>query len=220
MAYADQQVSGNRITAFIIVGLLHVLVGWLLVSGLAYEGVTKVIKKVTTIDIKKDEPKKDEPPPPPPKKPTPPPPITAPPTKLPPITPPPFSAPPPPPMAPPPPPPPQAPPLAPPAPAAPRVQPKPAQPKGNPASWATTNDYPSQALREERQGTTRFRVTVGPDGRVTDCTVTGSSGSPDLDSVACTKIRARARFSPATDGEGQPTTGSYSNAIRWVIPKD
>lgn len=218
MAYADQQVSGNRITAFIVVALLHVLVGWLLVSGLAYEGLQKVVKKVTTIDIKKDEPKKDEPPPPPPKKAPPPPPITVPPTKLPPIAPPPFTAPPPPPMAPPPPPPPLAPPLAPPA--APRIQPKPAQPKGNPGSWATTNDYPSQALREERQGTTRFRVTVGPDGRVTDCTVTGSSGSPDLDATACAKIRQRARFNPATDGEGQPTTGSYSNAIRWVIPKD
>ncbi len=218
MAYADQQVSGNRITAFIVVALLHVLVGWLLISGLAYEGLTKVVKKVTTIDIKKDEPKKDEPPPPPPKKAPPPPPITVPPTKLPPIAPPPFTAPPPPPMAPPPPPPPLAPPLAPPA--APRVQPKLAQPKGNPGSWATTNDYPSQALREERQGTTRFRVTVGPDGRVTDCTVTGSSGSPDLDATACAKIRQRARFNPATDGEGQPTTGSYSNAIRWVIPKD
>ncbi|PLK26676.1 energy transducer TonB [Novosphingobium sp. TH158] len=217
MAYADQQVSGNRITAFIVVALLHVLVGWLLVSGLAYEGFQKVVKKVTTIDIKKDEPKKDEPPPPPPKKVTPPP-ITVPPTKMPPMTPPPFTAPPPPPQAPPPPPPPV---LAPePPPAAPRVQPKAAVPKGNPGSWATTNDYPSAALREERQGTTRFRVSVGPDGRVTDCTVTGSSGHPDLDAVACSKIKARARFTPATDGEGQPTTGSYSNAIRWVIPKD
>jgi protein TonB len=61
---------------------------------------------------------------------------------------------------------------------------------------------------------------VGPDGRVTDCTVTGSSGSPDLDATACAKIRSRARFNPATDGEGQPTSGTYSNAVRWVIPKD
>ena len=215
MAYADQQLSGNKITAFVIVAILHVLVGWALVTGLAAEGYKQLVKKVTTIDIK-EEKKEEEPPPPPPKK-VAPPPIVAPPPRVtitnmsPPLT----IVPNPPPM----PPPPQIvpPPSAPPPP---RVQPKSAVPKGNPGNWATTNDYPSQALREERQGTTRFRVSVGADGRVTDCTVTGSSGSPDLDATACTKIRARARFSPATDGEGNPTSGTYSNAVRWVIPKD
>jgi protein TonB len=29
----------------------------------------------------------------------------------------------------------------------------------------------------------------------------------------------RARFNPALDEDGKPTTGSYSNAIRWVIPR-
>ena len=216
MAYADQQLSGNKITAFVIVAILHVLVGYALVTGLAAEGYKQLVKKVTTIDIKKEE-KKEEPPPPPPKKMAPPP-IVAPPPRVnitnvsPPVT----TVPNPPPMPPPPPiiaPPPAAPPP-------PRFTPKSPAPKGSPGNWATTNDYPSQALREERQGTTRFRVSVGPDGRVTDCTVTGSSGSPDLDATACTKIRARARFAPATDGEGNPTSGTYSNAVRWVIPKD
>jgi protein TonB len=113
--------------------------------------------------------------------------------------------------------------LVPPAPAAPpppRFTPKGAAPKGNPGNWATANDYPSRALREEREGTTGFRVTVGPDGRVTDCQITSSSGSPDLDQTACEKIRQRARFTPATDGEGNPTSGTYSNRVRWVIPKD
>jgi protein TonB len=110
--------------------------------------------------------------------------------------------------------------LAPPPPAAPRFTPKGAQPKGNPGNWATTNDYPSRALREEREGTTSFRVQVGPDGRVTDCQVTGSSGHADLDAATCENVRRRARFTPATDGEGNPTTGSYSNRVRWVIPKD
>ena len=216
MAYADQQMSGNRIAAFIIVALLHLVLGYALVTGLAYEGVKKIMNKVTTIDIKKDEPKKE--PPPPPKKLAAPPPIVAPPPKInvsvapPPVqtvvTPPPL---PPPPV------------LAPPAPVAPpppRVQPKGAAPKGNPANWATTNDYPSRALREEREGTTGFRVTVGPDGRVTSCDITSSSGSPDLDEATCSNVTRRARFTPATDGEGQPTSGSYSNRIRWVIPKD
>jgi protein TonB len=216
MAYADQQMSGNRATAFVVVALLHVVVGYLLISGLAYEGFKQVVKRVTTIDVKKEE-KKEEPPPPPPKK-IAPPPIVAPPPKV-------NLAPAPPPVQtvvtpPPAPPPPVIIPPAPQAPPPPRFAPKGAAPKGNPGNWATTSDYPSAALREERQGTTRFRVTVGTDGKVIECTVTGSSGSPDLDATACAKIKARARFAPATDGEGQPTTGSYSNAIRWVIPKE
>jgi len=210
--------SGNRVTALIVVAILHVIVGYALVTGLAYEAVQKIKERVETFDVEKEK-EPEEPPPPPPDQPVPPPPIVAPPPpitfnrpapvletvrEVPQITPPPtFTAPPPPPAAPPP----------------PRVQPKNASPRGAPASWATTDDYPSRALREEREGTTRFSVSVGPDGRVTDCSVTGSSGSPDLDEAACKNISRRARFNPATDGDGKPTTGSYSNSVRWVIPK-
>jgi len=213
MAYADQEMSGNRIASFVVVALLHVVVGYALVTGLAYEAVQQVVKKVTTVDIKKEEPKKE--PPPPPKKVAAPPPIVAPPPKINVnVTPPPVQT-----VVTPPPPAPVVPIIAPPAPV-PRFQPKQPTPKGNPANWATTNDYPTRALREEREGTTSFRVTVGPDGRVTDCSVTSSSGSPDLDDATCANVKRRARFNPATDGEGQPTTGSYSNRVRWVIPKD
>jgi protein TonB len=217
MAYADQEVSGNRIASFVVVALLHLVVGYALVTGLAYEGVKQLVKKVTTVDIKKEEPKKE--PPPPPKKAAAPPPIVAPPPKInvnvvsPPVqtvvTPPPPA--------------PVVPIIAPPAPVAPpppRIPPKQATPKGNPGNWATTNDYPTRALREEREGTSSFRVTVGPDGRVTSCQITGSSGSPDLDEATCSNVTRRARFNPATDGEGQPTTGSYSSRVRWVIPKE
>jgi protein TonB len=62
-------------------------------------------------------------------------------------------------------------------------------------------------------------VTVGSDGRVTDCQVTSSSGSQELDQTTCTLITRRARFRPAMS-DGQPTTGHYSSRIRWVVPKD
>ena len=215
MAYADQSMSGNRITALIIVAIIHIVVGYLLVTGLGYDIVKKAVQRVTTIDVK-EEVKKE--PPPPPKKVDlpPPPPIVAPPPKVNLAPPPPVTV-----VTEPPPPPPPV--LVPPPPAAPpppRFTPKAAVPKGNPGSWATTSDYPSRALREERQGVTSFRVTVGPDGKVTSCQVTGSSGSPDLDEATCANVTRRARFTPVTDGEGNPTTGSYSNRIRWVIPKD
>jgi protein TonB len=110
--------------------------------------------------------------------------------------------------------------LAPPAPVPPPpAPPKPATPRNNPGTWATTNDYPSRALREEREGTTGFRVTVGTDGRVTDCQITSSSGHADLDQAACSNVSRRARFKPATDSSGNPTTGTYANRVRWVIPK-
>jgi protein TonB len=177
----------------------------------------QIAKKLTTVEIKKDEKKEEKKPPPPPKK-VAPPPIVAPPPKVninvapPAIDVVPVAPPAPPPIS-----------IAPPAPAAPpppRIQPKGAVPKGNPGNWATTNDYPTRALREERAGVTGFRVAVGADGRVTSCTVTSSSGSPDLDEATCSNVTRRARFNPATDGEGQPTTGSYTGRIRWVIPEE
>lgn len=219
MAYADQQMSGNKVTALIIVALIHVAVGYALVTGLAYEGARNVIKKLTTVDIKEPEKPKEEPPPPPKQEAAPPPPV-APPVKI-------NVA-----VAPPtietvqvaPPPAPVVPVIAPPAPVIapppPRFTPKQPTPRGRPGDWVTTNDYPSRALREEREGTTGFRLSVGPDGRVTNCEVTSSSGSPDLDQATCDNLRRRARFNAATDGDGNPTSGSYSSRTRWVIPKD
>jgi protein TonB len=96
----------------------------------------------------------------------------------------------------------------------------PAVPKGNPGSWVNTTHYPSRALSQEREGTTGFRVTVGPDGRVIDCQITSSSGHADLDSATCTNVQRRARFTPAKDDDGNPTTGSYANRVRWQIPKE
>ncbi|MFO1255246.1 MAG: energy transducer TonB [Sphingomonadaceae bacterium] len=218
MAYADQEMSGNRIAAFVVVALLHLALGYALVTGLAYEGLKQVMKKVTTVDIKKEEKKEEKPPPP--KKVAAPPPIVAPPPKLNiNVAPPPVSVvttPPPPvpvvvPVAVP------APPAAPPAPRAPV---KALTPKGNPANWVTNNDYPTRALRENRSGVTGFRLSVGADGRPTGCDITSSSGSPDLDSTACSLLMRRAKFQPGQDAEGNPTGGVYSSRFRWVIPEE
>lgn len=207
MAYADQKTSGNRIIALIIVAAIHIALGYGLVTGLAFEAAKKVVKTVTTIDIEEPEEPEEEPPPPPEKVDLPPPPVAPPP----PIdlnpAPPPIQVierPPPAPIqtvAPPPPPPPPVPP----------------QPRGNPGSWATSNDYPSSALREDREGVTRFSVTVGTDGRVQSCQVTGSSGHSDLDEATCKYISRRARFKPATR-DGSKVVGTWSSAVRWQIP--
>ncbi len=209
MAYADQKMSSNRLVALVVVAILHILLGYGLVTGLAYEGAKKIIKRVTTVDIE-EEVKKEEEPPPPKKVENIPPPV-APPVKINVSTAPPkietVATPPPP-----------APIVLAPPPAPPAAPATPAQPRGNPGSWATTNDYPSRALREERSGTTGFRVTVGADGRVVDCQITSSSGHADLDQATCQNVTRRARFKPATQ-DGQPVQGTYSNRVRWVIPE-
>jgi protein TonB len=112
-----------------------------------------------------------------------------------------------------------APPPAPPPPPAAKQAAKGVSPRGNPGSWATTEDYPSRALREEKQGTTGFRLEVGADGRVTSCTVTQSSGSPELDDATCKLVSRRARFSPAEDDQGNKIPSTYANRIQWRIPQ-
>ena len=220
MAYADQDgMSTNRLVSIIIVILLHAFLGYALVTGLAYDAVIAIKEKMTVVDVKEEEPPEEEEPPPEPEKQIEPP-VVSPPPLVKTITPPPMvrTVDTPPPAAP------IVPTAAPPAPPAPPPPPPVARrpnpvPKGNPGNWANTNDYPSRALQQEREGTTGFRVTVGPNGRVTDCQVSSSSGHPDLDQATCTNVTRRARFDPALDGSGNPTTGSYSNRVRWQIPK-
>lgn len=91
-------------------------------------------------------------------------------------------------------------------------------PTGNPGLWVTTNDYPPEALREEREGTVGFSLNIGPDGRVSACKVISSSGHSDLDDAACTLITQRARFDPARNAKGIAKTGQYANRVRWQIP--
>jgi protein TonB len=81
----------------------------------------------------------------------------------------------------------------------------------------SNDDYPSAALRAEAQGTTRITMQVGANGRVTGCTVSGSSGNSALDSTACRLAQSRFRFTPATK-DGQPVAATASTSIRWVLP--
>ena len=217
MAYADQQMSTNKVVALVIVALIHVFVGYALVTGLAYEAAKKVINKVTTVDIKEEKPKEEEPPPPPPKQDTPPPPIVAPPPPIN-ISPAPLPV--------------QTvitPPPAPPvvittaAPPAPPPPPGPSKARNvspkNQGSWAARiqDNYPAKAAREERSGRVGVRVQIGPDGKVTACSVTSSSGSPDLDQAACDGMTRYARYNPALDDAGNPVSGTASTAIQYKL---
>jgi periplasmic protein TonB len=232
MAYADQEMSTRRVLAIGAVALLHAGVGYALVTGLAFDAAKKVYEDIQSINLTPDAPP-EEPPPPPKDTPPPPPPQVNPPPR-------PVNAPiPPSPVPPAPRPTPTPSPVPTPAPVpvpvpvpVPRPVPAPvpvpapppakavrASPKGSPGSWATTDDYPSSAIRAEESGTTSFSVQIGPDGRVTSCSVTGSSGSSSLDDATCRLVQRRARFSPAKNTAGEAVSDSYSNRVRWFLPK-
>ncbi|WP_293971777.1 energy transducer TonB [Sphingomonas sp.] len=109
--------------------------------------------------------------------------------------------------------------------ALPTPQPKPAPlltrsatPDGDRAGWVTTDDYPPSALREGVEGIVGIDVAIDARGRVTACTVTGSSGSDLLDQATCRLYARRAHFRPALDEAGQPTASHRADRVRWQIP--
>lgn len=215
MAYGEQTMSTRKAVSIAMVIVLHAIIGYAFVTGLAYNVVKKVARDLKTFDVDEEAPPPpDKPPPPPPETKIEPPPVVAPP----PIVAPPVS------MAPPiisnvPTPPPVIHETAPPAPPPPAVSRK-LEARGTPGEWVTPEDYPSADLRAENQGTTSFELAVGPDGKATDCKVTNSSGFPSLDSKACQMLLRRARFKPQLGGDGQPMAATYRNRVRWQIPKD
>lgn len=96
----------------------------------------------------------------------------------------------------------------------------PARAKANVQSLFSDEDYPASAIRAGEQGIVRYRLDIGPNGRVTSCTITASSGSAALDSTTCRLLRSRARFTPARDSSGQPVNDTADGAITWRLPSD
>ncbi len=94
-----------------------------------------------------------------------------------------------------------------------------ARPRNDPNGWVDTRDYKGNWIRQELTGRARFRLEIAADGRVAGCTITGSSGHPELDAATCALVTRRARFQPARGSEGEPVASSYSNAIDWQLPE-
>ena len=90
--------------------------------------------------------------------------------------------------------------------------------RANLNTYFSTDDYPAAALRGLEQGTTGFRLTIGANGRVSDCAVTHSSGSLALDAATCRILMSRARYLPARDSAGNLTTRTDSGRVTWRLP--
>lgn len=86
----------------------------------------------------------------------------------------------------------------------------------NPGSVVLASDY--QPRDYSKEGTSRFELIVGSDGKPESCSITVSSGHDVLDQAACNAFIKRAKFSPAKDAAGNPVAGRYKGSVTWKAP--
>ena len=94
---------------------------------------------------------------------------------------------------------------------------RPARARANLGTYVTNDDYPVEAIRNDEEGLTEFRLSVGANGRVTDCTILSSSGSASLDETTCRIMSRRVRFTPAVGFDGRPTEDQAVSRISWRL---
>ncbi len=218
MSYLEQKpVSARQMWAWGAVLLLHVFLGYALISGLAVKVVKSVVKEIETVQIEEAAPPPDEPPPPPPKMEDIPPYVPPPDVRIETAAPPPptiqtqsqVATPEPPRVV-------QQPPAPPPPPA---PEPRKVVTRAEPIARTfevREDDYPPASLRAEEEGVTGVSVVIGTDGRVKSCEIVQSSGFSRLDARACEIAQRRWRFKPATE-DGQPVESTARRTYRWQI---
>ncbi|MEO7655385.1 MAG: energy transducer TonB, partial [Sphingomicrobium sp.] len=82
----------------------------------------------------------------------------------------------------------------------------------------SSDDYPASATSSGAEGTVQASLTIGPDGRVTGCSIVRSAGNSSLDSATCNILRRRAKFTPARDTNGQATSDTIRTPpIVWRL---
>jgi len=79
------------------------------------------------------------------------------------------------------------------------------------------NDYPRGFGEAGIGGTVSVIYAVETDGRATNCTITSSSGSPELDAVTCRLIEHRFRFAPSHDRSGRPVRSRIVQDHDWEV---
>ena len=83
------------------------------------------------------------------------------------------------------------------------------------AGEITPRDYPRHLGNAGIGGRVGILFTVGVNGRVTRCSVTSSSGIPELDALTCRLILKRFRYRPSTDRYGRPVPDEVEGEQIW-----
>jgi protein TonB len=81
------------------------------------------------------------------------------------------------------------------------------------------SDYPRAAVESRAEGRVETRFTVGTDGRVSNCRVTRSSGSVALDQTTCRLIEQRFRWTAARDARGNPVAEERGWQQTWWLER-
>ena len=206
MSYAHPRSNTRRLAGLAITVVLHIVLVYALIHGLARKIVEVVSAPLETKIIEEIKPPEDKPPPPPPKLTTPPPPFIPPPEvniqmpiqQAPTISVAPSPTPPAAPVA-----------IAPPPPAEVRtaavVQ----------AASCEKPEYPPAARRANETGTVRLQMLIDESGKVVDSKVERSSGSRRLDEAARAALEL-CRFRPATVN-GKPTRAWARLEYVWIL---
>jgi protein TonB len=83
------------------------------------------------------------------------------------------------------------------------------------AGAITPSDYPRHLRDAGIGGIVGLRFTVGVNGRVIHCTVTHTSGVPELDALTCRLIQERFLYRPSTDRYGRPVADEVEGEHEW-----
>ena len=79
----------------------------------------------------------------------------------------------------------------------------------------TRRDIPRSVWKSANRGNVVAYFTVGTDGRASECSIRQSSGHPVLDATTCRLIEQRFRFEPARDARGQAVARPYGWLQEW-----
>lgn len=92
------------------------------------------------------------------------------------------------------------------------------QPITSPGTWLTTNDYPTNMVRQGGNGLVQFRLDIDKAGSVTGCHILARTSPDEFSDVTCKLLQRRAKFAPAIDSQGNRVAAFYVNSVRWMMP--
>ena len=84
----------------------------------------------------------------------------------------------------------------------------------------SSTDFPTEPFAAGIEGDATIRYVVGPNGRVSDCYVERTTGSEVYGAFACELWYMRARFRPARDAAGRPTSETRHQVHVWRFDRE
>ena len=80
--------------------------------------------------------------------------------------------------------------------------------------------YPPGARSRREQGKVAFRLTIEPDGTLSSCEVTESSGFSGLDNETCEIVVRYGQLKPVMGPDGRPIRATQNGFINWKLPAE